>query len=228
MTLGRCPAIPPDYIQIQPPLEIDLEELRASTSTPSIASESSTVALFCASVLASSHPLIITFSVLTGYRKLYGILGEIIRIIYGNNLNATIKSTTSFFLCETIKLENQLADWKHGLPPNLRVESLAEISSDMGDFLPVRRLQKIITMRYLNTRILLHRQIIVCFLDYVAKGFDTSPQDAVTWQLLDTFGQSSLNIATESASTLIAIIHCLIRRPNLFPAWWFVVYYSAF
>jgi len=87
------------------------------------------------------------------------------------------------------------------------------------------QLSAVITLRYLNTRILLHRPILARFLDHD----DHKPGSAEEWAFLQQFGKSSLEVSILSALELIDIIHSVSEcQHRMLTTWWFSIYYSEF
>lgn len=85
-------------------------------------------------------------------------------------------------------------------------------------------LSTVITLRYLITRILLHRRIIVCFLNSQKEEYAglESPE------FLKIFGRPSLELGVLSASEMIGIIYNLSEHQHsMLTTWWFSIYYSA-
>lgn len=84
----------------------------------------------------------------------------------------------------------------------------------------------IITLRYLNLRVLLHRPILVKFIA-ASRSQNRDPQDL---KLLQQMGMNSMHICTESAMEIIGIVNRVVSEPgwrhSLLGAWWFSLYYS--
>lgn len=85
----------------------------------------------------------------------------------------------------------------------------------------------ILTLRYFHVQILLHRPILVKFLD--ATG--PSGLEAGEAKLLNDIGYSSMNKCIDSAMGIIDIIHELVSttgwQKDLLGAWWYSLYYST-
>lgn len=83
------------------------------------------------------------------------------------------------------------------------------------------QLSAVITLRYLNARILLHRGVLARFLDH-----DGSKEE---WDFLKLFGRSSIEVSVIAASELIDIIHSVAEcQHRMLTTWWFSIYYSKF
>lgn len=84
----------------------------------------------------------------------------------------------------------------------------------------------ILTLRYLNLRVLLHRPVLVKFIA-ASRSPDRDPQDL---KLLQQIGMNSMQIVTESAMEIIDLVLRVVSEPgwkqSLLGAWWFSLYYS--
>lgn len=168
----------------------------------------------------------------TLYRVLYLIIDQ----VYGNNIACVFKPTAAETVARVYKIESQLSEWQQGLPPELGLITTADLATDI--LLPEDdraeeawqnlRLRFILTLRYTNIRVLLHRSILVKFLD----GFDTKPNNHEI-SLLRQVGTNSIQIAIQSAKDVIGLVHSAVQSPSLskkrglLGAWWFSLYYST-
>jgi histidinol-phosphate/aromatic aminotransferase/cobyric acid decarboxylase-like protein len=84
----------------------------------------------------------------------------------------------------------------------------------------------ILTLRYLNLRVLLHRPVLVKFIA-ASRYPDRDQQDL---KILQQIGMNSMQIVTESAMEIIDIVSRVVLEPgwkqSLLGAWWFSLYYS--
>lgn len=129
-------------------------------------------------------------------------------------------------------LEQHLFSWERSLAQPFQLISSASIEKMPQDQIPsdhqvlISRFQVILTLRYLNLRVLLHRPILVKFIS-ASRSSDRDPQDM---KLLQQIGMNSLQICADSAMEIIDIIHRVVSEPGwkrgLLGAWWFSLYYS--
>lgn len=84
----------------------------------------------------------------------------------------------------------------------------------------------ILTTRYLNVRVLLHRPVLVKFIS-ASRSPDYDSQDLM---LLKQIGMNSMQICMESAMEIIDIVFAAVSEPgwkeSLLGPWWFSLYYS--
>lgn len=129
-------------------------------------------------------------------------------------------------------MEQHLFSWERSLPPPLQLVSTAsldnipqqQLSSDPQYF--SWKFRVILTLRYLNLRVLLHRPVLVKFIS-ASRSPDRDSQEL---KLLQQIGMNSMQICTDSAMEIIDIIHKITSEPgwkqSLLGAWWFSLYYS--
>lgn len=105
------------------------------------------------------------------------------------------------------------------------VEEAHQVAASDYDFAALK-FRIILTLRYANYRLLLHRPILVRFLD-ACGGSQSDPQQL---QLLHQLGLSSMQICADSTMQIIDLVYDIVHRsdklPNLLGAWWFSLYYS--
>ena len=160
-------------------------------------------------------------------------MSHIIDSMYARNIGHEKESLLTEVIAHLFRLEQKLVDWEQTLPPNMTLVSMVDaLSMDDTEYTDIvsrtrQRFRKILTLRYLNLRLLLHRPILTRLLDN-SRGEDSSPNENV---LLKQIGQNSLQICMQSANIIFAIVNQAIgvgARPtfNLIGAWWFSLYYS--
>lgn len=166
---------------------------------------------------------------------LYKVLCTTIDSLYGQNLACSFQANAVDTVALVYKIENQLSEWQRGLPSHMRLivpqdmpERLppAETSTDEA-WRPIR-LRFILTLRYTNVRILLHRPVLVKFLEGLS-----SPGDTNDFSLLQQMGAIHIQIATKSAKEIISLVLNALQSATgrskwgLLGAWWFTLYYST-
>jgi hypothetical protein len=168
--------------------------------------------------------------VLTVGRKLYFILADVIDQLYGSNIDTDPQLTMPIMLERTLVLEQKLADWRRNLvsPLQRRPWDLADTdSASLSNWDHVfDRLSVIITLRYLNTRILLHRPILSAFLLRRAHLWKGSAVLEDGNPFFHDLGQRSVQACEESAMEIVNIVQKTSKPPALLGAWWFSAYYS--
>ncbi|OAL32981.1 hypothetical protein AYO22_00066 [Fonsecaea multimorphosa] len=215
MTFGRPCMMPNSIIKLDLPLNQNLERLSMlghSATSMSTLDPPDTVCLFTATI------------------QLYYILGDIISELYGGNVDVDTGLTVPTMLERTVVLEQKLAAWKHNLFPPLQRRPWDTLDPDtisLSAWDPVfDRLSVIITLRYLNTRILLHRPILSAFLRQRARvkvpGEPLEQED----QFFNDLGERSVKICQQAAMEIVEIVHKTSKPPALLGAWWFTAYYT--
>lgn len=157
-------------------------------------------------------------------RNLYRIMWSIIDSLYGQNLACGKEPATVDILNLLYANEQRLLQWRGSLSaPLFVIASGAPPSSNTTG--PERKLCTILTLRYLNVHLLLHRPVLVKFFDYHNRVGGLEGEDVWLFQI----GTTSLARCHESATKIIAIVHSVLTTPErqgMFGAWWFTLYYS--
>ncbi|KAL7908084.1 fungal-specific transcription factor domain-containing protein [Trichoderma velutinum] len=205
MTFGRPPAIPVEYVQMALPLDVEFDVINSVTGS---------------SLEMLGGPSTVSFYIFT--IKLYSILGDVIADQYGQNLGCAPQPSISLMLESVIRLESKLLQWKRDLPLQLKARPWDDSLSETNQNIIFDRLSIILSLRYLNTRILLHRQVLARFLEQINNGNSNSEEGL----FLRQFGHGSFQVCLESASEIISIVHKMGKKPSLLGAWWFSTYYT--
>ncbi|KIY03377.1 uncharacterized protein Z520_00068 [Fonsecaea multimorphosa CBS 102226] len=214
MTFGRPPAIPDSYVQLELPVGFSALDGGAAATDKK---ESLSIAFF------------------NGTIALYKVLCTIIDSLYGQNLACSFKSNAVDTVALVYKIENQLSEWQRGLPSHMRLiatqdilpERLPQVESSAEEAWRQLRLRFILTLRYTNVRILLHRPVLVKFLDGLS-----NPANHQDTSLLQQVGTIHIQIAIKSAKEIIYLVHNALQSATgrskwgLLGAWWFSLYYT--
>ncbi|KAJ5446850.1 Transcription factor [Penicillium cf. griseofulvum] len=211
MTFGRPAAIPDSYVKLEPPMNREFENSTGhvddETAALSVAFFNSTIGL---------------------YKQLWNTL----ELLYGQNIGCDGPLPVGESVAHIFNLEQHLFSWERSLAHPLQLISSTSIGnlphdqmSSNSQYLSLR-FQVILTLRYLNLRVLLHRPILVKFIT-ASRSPDRDPQDM---RLLQQIGMNSLQICANSAMEIIDIVHRVVSEPgwkrSLLGAWWFSLYYT--
>lgn len=152
---------------------------------------------------------------------------------YGQNLGYENSLTTVDTISRVLESERQLEEWRFQLLPTLGLHlwhkpMLAEDVEkvDTGSVIQ-NRFSVVLSVRYHNLRILLHRRYLESFLDtYGVNDADTSDK-----KLLRQVGITSVQNCVESATSIISTVHTITTstgwRRELLGAWSYTLYYST-
>ncbi|KAL4896204.1 fungal-specific transcription factor domain-containing protein [Aspergillus ambiguus] len=210
MTFGRPSAIPDNYVKL------DLPAMNGSMDTSSMRDNDT-----------SSLSIAFFNSTITLYKQMWNIID----ILYGQNLGCDALLSVSEIVAHVFSVEQHLFSWEKCLPDSLRLVSPASIreviQEPTNDFQSLSwKFRVILTLRYLNLRVLLHRPVLVRFID-ACGGFQPDPQEL---KLLQQIGLNSMQICADSAMEIIDIVYEVVqeseRGQNLLGAWWFSLYYT--
>lgn len=233
MTFGRPSTIPNEYIKLDLPVNHKLQKLATSSiGTMPALNESleppDTVCLYIATMWVNPSTSIDFTDAMD--RQLYYILGDIITQLYGSNVDFDSDISMLTLIERTLALEQRLSAWKRNLFPQLQRRPWDTFDSETistSTWDPIfDRLSVIITLRYLNTRILLHRPVLSAFLRkracYRAATVQTEGEDPYFLDL----AEKSLQICEQCAKEIVQIVYKTSKPPTLLGAWWFSAYYS--
>jgi hypothetical protein len=156
------------------------------------------------------------------FRNLYSILGDIIREIYNQNVSSRRQLKPDQLFSKVLKLEQDLARWKQELPAELRLIKRENLQDKQVQSLTFSRLPVVLTLRYLNVRVLLHRAVLAKILDDIEALTSTSDESS----FLNVMGHVYLRVCVDSAMEIIELTHAFSRRPDILPAWWFAAYFG--
>ncbi|KAK0383890.1 hypothetical protein NLU13_7982 [Sarocladium strictum] len=196
MTFGRPSAIPEYYIRIELPKPINNEEQDVAP-----------VQFFSQTI------------------KLYKILWNIMADLYGNNVEHESLTETEL-ITRIMRLEQDMKHWQDSLPESLRLRTTAALPSQPPADLNGERFRIVLTLRHLNTQLLLLRPILTNLLQIRLVGDSAQPAAWYsTSHMQKTFTVSCFKAAVE----LINIIHAVSTKKelgrHLLGAWWFTLYY---
>ncbi len=152
---------------------------------------------------------------------------NVIDLSYGGNIGCDKPTSIFDTVARHFQMEQQLVEWERTLPLNLALRRSQDIPWEEDDGHLLERFRVILTLRYHNSRILLHRPILVKFLDISGKP-DSGGQELI---LLQQIGSNSVQSCVQSSMEIISIVNSIVhstgkRRGNL-GAWWFSLYYST-
>ncbi|KAH8799845.1 fungal-specific transcription factor domain-containing protein [Xylogone sp. PMI_703] len=213
MTFGRPPTIPESYVRL------DLPVPYATLQHPIV-------------IVEKGESLSIAFY--NGTITLYRVLSQIIDSLYSNNIACSDNSNAVDTVARVYGIETQLSEWQRGLPPEMKLINEEDITTNRlppendpsGKLWVELRLRFILTLRYTNIRILLHRPVLVKFLN------EAKNRDGQDSALLQQIGTNSIQIAIRSSKEIICQVHTVIqaapgtKKRGLLGAWWFSLYYT--
>ncbi|TVY91550.1 hypothetical protein LAWI1_G001220 [Lachnellula willkommii] len=148
----------------------------------------------------------------------------VIALLYGGNIGCDSPSSLLDTVAHLFKLEQQLVDWQHALPPTLGLRNSQDIPMENPG--TNEKFRVILTLRYHNLRILLHRTMLVRFLNTIG-GDILDNQEA---PLLQQVGINSVQICIQSSVEIISLVSGIVKygdnKRKMLGAWWFSLYYT--
>jgi len=152
-------------------------------------------------------------------------MGEVVDVLYGSNLGCIVPHDVFSIASHVLQLEQRFLAWQGDLPDSMTLidpETLS-MSTDSDSIL---RFRTILTLRYLNLRILTHRPLLCMDLEALGSSTAGSQQLAMLRQV----GTNSVRICAQSALMIIRLMRAVLSvtgpTRHLLGAWWFSLYYG--
>ena len=202
MTFGRPPNIPEDYVRL--PLAQYWPE-HTGFANPELQTPSTD--FFNASI------------------TLHRCIGLAITRLYGQNLGYDAVLAEAELTPRIFELEEELGRWRSSLPSELRIVSSTTLPTPtIHRGRVVDRFRTMLTLRYHNLSILVHRPLLCQSLDILA---ETLPE---VWpSSTSQITKACIDACLGSAEETINIVHGILTDPSLgasvLGAWWFTLYY---
>jgi hypothetical protein len=145
--------------------------------------------------------------------------------LYGNNLGCDAFENLFDIASSLLQFEQKYIGWQHSLPANFSlIVPGAQLFDGRGEL--NLRFRLILTLRFLNVRILTHRPMLSKYLELIANPHSDMQQMAILKQI----GANSMRICINSAVGVIKLVRDVLApqepRSHLLGAWWFSLYYS--
>ena len=157
------------------------------------------------------------------HRTLYKVQWKVVHSLYGQNLGCDQPLGEMETVAEVFKLEQELSEWEHTLVGPLCLRIPSSVLLDQESALD-ERFRVILTLRYLNLQILLHRPVLSRCLELRGNSSDKSHTLRSAEQMI----ANSIETCVLSSENIIAIVHSIVSaKPSveLLGAWWFSLYY---
>lgn len=172
------------------------------------------------------------------------ILYNVIDHSYGQNLgfdDDDDNDETLSIISQVLSGDRQLEDWLYRLLPTLGLHVYQQpLSQEELDNTPAsaeaviqQRFNLVLSLRYHNLRILVHRKFLERFLDFfgVDDGNSASTTASQERQILSQVGSASVQKCVESAMAIISSMHMIALSSakwhrGVLGAWYYSLYYS--
>ncbi|KAF3405249.1 hypothetical protein DPV78_002585 [Talaromyces pinophilus] len=211
MTLGRPASIPDSYVRVELPKH---DENLIVPLVPNVMPQD-----------AQMSTIFFNKTILL-YQQLFFIIDQ----LYGQNLGCDEPISVGESITKILSISQSLEVWERSLPENLSLVTLNDIQEakqpDYGEAQFTLKFRLILTLRYLHLQILLHRPILVKFIDACSEDSMNSSDH----RLLQQIGSNSLQVCSESAMNIVdmmyEVLHSTAWHKSLLGAWWFSLYYT--
>jgi hypothetical protein len=168
------------------------------------------------------------------FSKLYNVMYRIIDACYGQNLGLEECRTDSELISTVLRVEEELDEWKSQLAPLqmrvvetcLNVEDLEAVNVNNKI---TERFYIVLSLRYHNLQILLHRPILEKFLEGCGRGASLRGTNSER-RKFQGLGIGSVETCVNSAVAIISIVHTIVTSEgwyrDLLGAWNYSLFYS--
>ncbi|KAL2393537.1 Transcription factor FBD3 [Exophiala dermatitidis] len=225
MTFGRPSIIPDNYVK----LDLPIFNIKIVGQAPTPQNEPA---------IPQMDAMFYTATI-----KLYNVMYHIIDTCYGQNMGIEDSLDDSEIFSLVLKGGRLLDEWQFQLLPQLllRVCDVPLRSPDLDKMeqrnLIVERFNMVLSLRYHNLRILLHRPILEKILDThggqhdaAGAGNGMSALIGVENPMLQQIGVTSIETCVDSAMIIISIVHTIVLsagwRRDLLGAWNYSLFYT--
>lgn len=147
-------------------------------------------------------------------------------MLYGNNLGCSVPEDLFDIASSQLQFEQKFLSWQRSLPTTLSLVEAETINSKAPDQATLR-LRVILTLRYLNLRILTHTPLLSKYLECMGNVNPATQQLSTLKQICS----NSVRTCVHSAISIIKLVREVLApshpRRDLLGAWWFSLYYST-
>ncbi|KAK3936611.1 hypothetical protein QBC46DRAFT_269289 [Diplogelasinospora grovesii] len=168
--------------------------------------------------------------------KLYNVMYRIIDTCYGQNLGAEEYRTDTELFALVLKAEEELEEWKSQLPSlHMRLHENGLAPEDLermeASNKVAERFVAVLSLRYHNLQILLHRPILERFLEGCGRSSRKNSGESRR-KSVKQLGISSVETCVHSAVAIISIVHTVTSlsnaswRRDLLGAWNYSLFYT--
>ncbi|KAJ5934756.1 hypothetical protein N7466_004303 [Penicillium verhagenii] len=210
MTFGRPAAIPDSYVKLELP---SVHQFESSSDVVDAETSSLSVSFFNCTI------------------TLYKNLWKILDCLYGQNIGCDDPLDISPTFTHIFQLQEGLFSWEKALPVSLQLITKTSMDEIPREKLPNTyysswKFRVILTLRFLNLKILLHRPILVRFI----MASRSPDRDTYDIRMLRSMGLSIVESCTDSAMQIIDLVYRVVSDPelkkSLLGAYWYSLYYT--
>jgi len=159
---------------------------------------------------------------------LYKITSRAISDLYGDNLGCGGLPDIQDLAGIILGFEKDLSNWQSTLPEPLEVLSTdLVLDSGFGKTQSVDRFNLILTLRFLNLQVLVHRPFLTRALDAVLD----EPNRIKLPLYLTSIASEAMNTCAICSKDIIKITHTVLTETrlgkNYLGAWWYTLYFGT-
>lgn len=154
-------------------------------------------------------------------------MSEVIEVLYSSNLGCDAPDNIYDVAAHLLRFEQKFFTWQRYLPAGVSLIEMENLK--LGDEpRETVRLRVILTLRFLNLRILTHRTLLSKYLEAIYSAKSASQQLSALKQV----GSNSLRTCAQSALHIIELMREALKPTEpprqLLGASWFSLYYGSY
>ena len=152
-------------------------------------------------------------------------MGNAIDLLYDGNLGSEDKILNYELITRVLRMRLSLEEWVEQLPAHMGLIRAENCTAQLVKDPTIDRFRTILTLRYHNLQVLIHRAVFVRLCDYLG-DFDVQDQNILA---LQDVAWSTVQITIKSVTEIINIVRSVVEaglQQVLLGAWWFTLYYS--
>ncbi|KAL4863687.1 fungal-specific transcription factor domain-containing protein [Aspergillus spectabilis] len=207
MTFGRPASIPEHYSRLELPVYFEGIESRERQ-------------------IEARHRCRYSTDFFNSTIRLYSIMGNTLDLLYDGNLGSNERILNYELTTRILRMRHLLEEWIPQLPAHMALIRGQDCATQLGNDPAIDRFRMILTLRYHNLRILIHRAVLVRLCESI-DDFDIHSHDIL---VLQDVTRSTVQITIDSATEIINIVRTVVESQSvqrgLLGAWWFTLYYT--
>lgn len=157
-------------------------------------------------------------------------MGKVTTTLYGNNLGCDTQVSDTSTMTAIIEFEQELSDWQGSLPVQLRpcsADELLQLTDVEAQDTTIERFRVILTLRYLNAQLLLHRPMFIRTLSASSRQTKVPCRNSGSVNNMQAnFDRTFVQVAQNMLDTIHVVMMRQDHGRHLIGAWWFTLYYG--
>lgn len=147
--------------------------------------------------------------------------------MYDLNLGSSVDDDHGRMISHILELTRELATWRSSLVYPLQLFTTQDTSTLLVLTPGIEaRLRAILTLRYLNLRLMMHRPFLSTMLHQIRRTSGRSFLDASTASMVSVQVTPCIDAARETIDFVESIVNTSNLGTNMLGAWWFTMHFG--